>query len=204
MPRLKPIQITGTGLAVSKWDPLYIAGGVATLIMVLIIFIQLIVFTNWPPPLEGSVLDWFNLFQKNWLLGLVPFEFLMIIYTVLSLLMNLALYMALRRVSPSLTVIYLTLSLVGVIAFIVARPVFEMLFLSKQYAGAETDLQRTMILASGEGLLAVFNGTAFHISYILGSISGLIISFVMLRSNIFSKTTAYIRMIFQCSLYCFY
>lgn len=193
MARLNLNQVTNSEMVDPNWKVLYKVGGSAALIMVLIILTQFIVFIAWPPPLEGSVLDWFRLFQDNWLLGLVSFEFLMIIYMVLSLFMFLALYIALRNVNRSLTSIYLTLSLVGVAAFIFARPVIEMLFLSSQYAAATTDMQKSMLLATGEGMIAIFNGTSFHVSYILGSISGLIISTVMLKSNIFSKSTAYIR-----------
>ncbi len=50
-----------------------------------------------------------------------------------------------------------------------------------------------MYLAAGEAKLATFHGTTFLIGYVLGSINGLIISLVMLRSNIFSKATAYVR-----------
>ena len=42
-------------------------------------------------------------------------------------------------------------------------------------------------------MVAIFHGTAFQVSYILGSITGFLIAAVMLRSGIFSKTTAYLR-----------
>ena len=97
------------------------------------------------------------------------------------------------QVSPSWTTLYLALSLIGVMCFITARPAFEMLYLSNGYYAANTDALRAAFLAAGEAKLASFHGTAFHISYILGSIAGLIISFVMMKTNIFSKTTAYVR-----------
>ena len=40
-------------------------------------------------------------------------------------------------------------------------------------------------------MLATYQGTAFHVSYVLGSVAGIIIGAVMLRSNIFSRVTAY-------------
>lgn len=101
MARLNLNQVTNSEMVDPNWKVLYKVGGSAALIMVLIILTQFIVFIAWPPPLEGSVLDWFRLFQDNWLLGLVSFEFLMIIYMVLSLFMFLALYIALRNVNLS-------------------------------------------------------------------------------------------------------
>jgi hypothetical protein len=75
---------------------------------------------------------------------------------------------------------------------IMARPGIEMMHLSQQYAAATSDAQRTILLAAGETLRATFNGTAFHLSYNLFSLVLLIVPFVMLRSNIFSKLTAYV------------
>jgi hypothetical protein len=161
--------------------------------MVAIVIIQFIVFMVAPPPLEGTAIDWFTLFQKNTLFGLIGFELLMILYVILCIPIALALYVLLRQVNPSWTTIYLALSLIGVMCFIAARPVFEMLYLSNGYAAAETDAQRAIFLAAGEAKVATFHGTAFYINYVLGSITGLIISLVMLKTNIFSRATAYVR-----------
>ncbi len=89
--------------------------------------------------------------------------------------------------------VYLGLSLLGIMAFIVARPAFEMLSLSEGYAAAATEAQRSAYLAAGEATLAVFHGTAFWVSYMLGSVGGLILAAVMLRSTVFSRKTAYLR-----------
>ena len=150
--------------------------------------------THW----QGPFLLKFNyrilsLLQKNPLIGLIDFELLMIVYVILCIPIAVALYILLRQVNSSWTAIYLVLSLIGVMCFIAARPVFEMLYLSNRYAAAGTDAQKVMFLAAGEAKVATFHGTAFHINYILGSVTGLVISMVMLKSHIFSKATAYVR-----------
>ena len=89
--------------------------------------------------------------------------------------------------------IYPVLSGIAVVSFIAARPVFEMFYLSNGYKAAVTEAERTIFLAAGEAKLATFHGSLFHTSYILGSLSGLLISLVMLRSNLFGRATAYIR-----------
>jgi hypothetical protein len=186
------------------WKPLFNLGGVSALMMVGIIIAQMIVFMSAPPPYEGGASAWFALFQNNKIIGLIDFELLMILYVFLSLPITLALYVLLRRVSPSFTAVYIVLSLIGVMSFIVARPAFEMLSLSNGYAAASTDAERAIYLSAGETLLAIFHGTAFQVSYILGSLGGLIISLVMLKTNVFSKTTAYLRLassVFDFGLY---
>jgi hypothetical protein len=44
-------------------------------------------------------------------------------------------------------------------------------------------------------MLAQFHGVAYHAHYILGSASLLISSFLMLRSDTFSKATAYVGIV---------
>ena len=77
------------------------------------------------------------------------------------------------------------------VAFIVARPALEMLYLCNHFAAATTDAQRTMILAAGEAMLATFHGTAFNVGTNLFSIHYLMVSIVMLQSNIFGRVTTY-------------
>jgi hypothetical protein len=176
-----------------EWNTLYKVGAIASLFLVIIIVIQFIVFIIAPPPIEGSAQDWFVVFQKSNLLGLVSFELLMVVYTVLSLFVSLALSASLWRSDKALIAIFIALSVVGVVCFIASRPAFEMLSLSNQYYAATSDVQKNSLLAAGESMLAIFHGTTFYVSYVLGSLAGIIISIVMLRSKVFSKGTAYAR-----------
>jgi hypothetical protein len=187
------IDRSQSGLVSAGWEGLYRLAGGSAIIQVAIVVVQLVVFMSAPPPLEGTALDWFSLFQKNPLIGLIDFEFLMVLYTILCIPIALALYILLRHTSPTWTMIFLALSILGVMCFIAARPAFEMLYLSHAYANAMSDSQREVLLAAGEAHLAAFHGTAFYINYILGSLTGLIISLVILQSIIFSKATAYVR-----------
>ena len=67
-----------------------------------------------------------------------------------------------------------------------------MLSLSNQYAAATTEAQRAMSLAAGQATLAIWQGAAFDVGYVLEGLALLIIAVVMLRSNVFSKVTAYV------------
>ena len=173
----------------TRWNWLYRIGGAAALFGVAIIPAQLAIFIAWGQP--GTALGWFTLFEENTLAGLLAFEFLFVVNAALGISTTLALYVALRRVNESLMAIALALGLVEAVALIVARPALEMFYLSEQYAAATTDAQRAMFLAAGEAMLATFNGTAFHVSYNIFSIYLLIVTLVMLRSNIFGRVTAY-------------
>ena len=180
-------------IADSAWKPLYRVGGAAALTIVVLFVLQLIVLVASPPP--STVIGYFTLFHKNALLGLLDLDLLSLADYVLFVPMFLALYAALRRASPSFMAIATTLALVGIAAYFASNTAFNMLSLSNQYAAATTETQRYTFLAAGQAMLAIYQGTAFYVSYVLLAIAPLIISVVMLRSNTFGKVTAYVGIV---------
>ena len=175
----------------SAWKSLYRVGGTAALIIVVLYAIQIIVFVAWGPP-PSTVIGWFTLYQNNRLLGLLDLDLLSLADYALMGLMFLALYAALRRASESFMAIATTLAFEGIAVYYASNTAFSMLSLSDQYAAATTDAQRSIFLAAGQTMPAIYQGTAFDVSYVLVSVAPLIMSAVMLRSDIFSKTTAYV------------
>jgi hypothetical protein len=173
------------------WRAAYRVGGVAAAAMALLTVAHAGVF--FATGLPATAAEWFVLFQRSPLLGLLGFELLMVVWVVLSVPLMVALHAALRPASPSLATLYAALSLLDAAVFVTARPAFEMLSLSAGYAAASTEAQRTAYLAAGEAMVALFHGTAFWVSYVVGSISGLVLAAAMLRSRVFGKTASYLR-----------
>jgi hypothetical protein len=182
-------QVTDTDTTDSRWNWLYKVASIAALITAVLIMVQMIVFILWPPP--STAIDYFNLFQDNALLGLLALDLLYVIDNVLLIPILLALYVALRKTNESFMIIGAALGFVGIAALFASNTAVNMHFLSGQYAAAATDAQRSLFLAAGEAMLAVYFGTAYHMYMILGSVALVIISIVMLQSKIFSKATAY-------------
>ncbi len=172
----------------SARKPLYRVGAVAALAEIAIIVIQAPLFIFYPQP--TTVIGHFTQFQSNVLLGLLDLDLLLILAEVCSVLILLALYAALRRASPSLMTIALTLGLFGIALFLAVNPTFSML-----YQAATTEAQRAAFLAAGEALWANYNGTAFGLFFVLGGITSLLLAAAMLRSGTFSKTTAVVGML---------
>jgi hypothetical protein len=170
------------------WKPLYKVGGMAALVQIAIIVIQAPIFILYPQP--TTVLGHFTQFQSNRLLGLLDLDLMLILGEAFSVLIVLALYVALKRASPSLMAIALTLGLGGIALFFAVNPTLSMLYLSDQYAAATTDAQRAAFLAAGEALWANYNGTAFGLFFVFSGVAYVIIAAVMLRSGVFNKTTA--------------
>jgi hypothetical protein len=183
----KPLDASRATIA-DAWKHLYRIGGAAGLLVVVLYVIQIIVFVVSPPP--STVVGYFTLFHKNALLGLLDLDLLSLADYALFVPMFLALYVALRRASPSFMAIATALGLVGIASYFASNTAFEMLSLSSQYAAATTDAQRSLFVASGQAMLAIYQGTAFDVSYVLLAVAPLIISVVMLRSKSFGKVAA--------------
>lgn len=193
-------QVTNTETSDSNWKSLYRFGGAAALIAGVIfrrnLGPEISLFSVQKQP--GTIIDWFTLLQNNRLLGLSYLNlFDMVDYALLGL-MFLALYFALKRANKSYMAIATTLGFVGITVYFASNTAFSMLSLSNQYAAAITDVQRSMFLAAGQAVLAINNpgaiyqGTGIYMSFLLLALAGLMISVVMLRSNIFSRITAYV------------
>ncbi len=173
----------------AHWNDLYKIGAWASIIMLVLIPIHIIIFVLWPPP--ATVEEFFALFQKNWLMGLLSLDLIYILNNILLSLIYLALYQALKQTHAALMTAALMLGLLGIAAYFPSNPAFEMLSLSRQYAAATNPTQQTILLAAGQSQLASFTGTAFDVYYVLNGVALLVFAWVMLHSPLFSKATAW-------------
>lgn len=171
----------------ARWQWLYRLEGSAALITAIFIPLQVVIFMAWPPP--STAQGYFTVFQSNPLIGLLNLDLLLLIDQVLGVVILVALYLALRRTNETAMTVVLALGLVAA-AYFASNTAVNLLTLSQQYAAATTETQRTMYLAAGESMLAIYTGTAFHVFYILGAVVGTAIGIVMWRSDLFRRATA--------------
>lgn len=193
MSEIKLNEVDSRGPADSHWKDIYKIGGAAAIIAALLIPLEIIVFTVWPLP--TTVMGYFALFQSNTLIGLIDFYLLEVAAYALFVPMFLAIYVALRRFNESYLLIAIILAITGITVFFATNNPFSMLSLSNQYTAATTEVQKSIILAAGQAILVNTGQRAvggFNMGFFFISIAGLIVSAVMLRSNIFSKLTAYV------------
>ncbi len=194
-----------TEMIANPWKALYMTGGVAALLAVIVFrrnwSAELTVFKGFgifeiPDPLPSSALEWFALLQKDLFVGLSLLNLFDLINFALVGLIFLALYAALKNVNKSLMLIAISISLIGVAVYLTANQAWEMFSLSKQYAAATSDGQRSILLTAGDVLLASnhpeapFQSTGIHVGLFLVLSAGLLISIVMLQSDIFGKAAA--------------
>jgi hypothetical protein len=170
------------------WKDIYRIAFFASITIVVFIPVQIVVFILSPPP--QTVEEFFKLFHYNALLGLLSLDLLLMIDYVLMVPIFLAIYVLLKKTNQSVTAIGVILGFIGIIIYFSSNTSFDMLYLSQQYDITQTDTQQSLyLLAAGQSMLATFQGTSFHVSYVLLSLATLILSFLMLKDNVFGRKT---------------
>ena len=180
------------GPAGSAWNGLYRIGGVAALVATLLFLIDIVVLTALGPQ-PSTASGWFSLLQNSRVVGLFQLFFTDLLGVTLLCPVFLALYGALRRSSAAYSALAMALGLTGIATAIATNTAYSMVYLSDQYAAATMETQRSLLLAAGEAMAAIGNGTgSFVMAGLLMESAPVMLSVVMLRGNIFSKATAYL------------
>jgi len=179
-----------------RWKDLYRIGFISCLALPVVLILAIIVYFISPyTPGLTSVANIFALLQKDRMVGLMSLDLSVPFLLPIISLQMLALYVALKRVNESYALIALVSGLMGIGLWLTARPLAEMVYLSDQYAAATSDVVKTQYLAAGEALNALFNGTAWLLSQVFIGVSYAISSLLMLRSQVFSRATAYVGIV---------
>ncbi len=187
--------MTNNQMTDNKWKSLYKAGGAGALIVGLFFIIEMGVYIASSAPSLADAAGWFALFQNNRLVGLVDFGILELYGLVLFIPMYLSLYAVLRRASESYMAIAAILAFVGIAANFATSKLFSLLTLSDLYAAAATAALKSQFLAAGQAALAVsaLGGIGGSVEGgIPLAVAGLIISTIMLRSNILGRAAGYV------------
>jgi hypothetical protein len=144
-----------------------------------------------PPP--GAVLEWFTLFQINPLTGLFFLGLADIVIMILWGPMSLALYAVLKQSNKTWAMIATTFVFVGIAVYLATNIAFSMLTLSHEYAAATTEAEKSIVLAAGQAMIALSQGTGGQYAGMpLAWLAGLVLSAVMLRSQAFGKAIAWV------------
>lgn len=182
----------------STWNSLYKIGAAAALICALMYLIALGIYVpaNRAGPPPATVLEWFTLFQENPLTGLFFLGMADIIIMILWAPMSLALYIALKPSNKTWSLIATSFVFVGIAVYLASNTAFSMLSLSQRYAVATTQPEQTALLAAGQALIVLSEGTGGQYAGMpLAWLGGLLLSAVMLRSKAFSRANAWVGML---------
>ena len=178
-----------------KWKSLYKAGGISALIAGTLLLVEMIVYIITSAPSLTDAAGWFSLFHTNRFVGLIDFGILELYGLVLFVPMYLALYTALRRASESYMSIAAMLAFAGIAANFATSKLFSLLTLSDLYAAATTEILKSQFLAAGQATLAVsaLGGISGSVEGgIPLAVAGLIISAIMVKSNMLGRAAGYV------------
>lgn len=106
-----------------------------------------------------------------------------------------SLYLSLKKRNSTLITLALILGFIGIASYFSSNKAVEMLFISKEYYLASSDIQRNILLSSAQNMIFEWKGTAYVIYYILNCIALYLISISMLNSSVYSKLIAIIGLI---------
>lgn len=177
----------------NEWSILFKIAFISTILMLSIIPLQIVVYIVSPPPstAEGFI----TLFNKSTLWGLLSLDLLYIINTILIVPIYLSFYQLLKNVNKPLIFLAITLGIISIAAYFPSNTSFEVLNLSHKYTLATSEIQRQTLTATVDGMLAIYTGTTFNVYYVLSAITLILFSYVMLKSQIFNKSTAIVGII---------
>jgi hypothetical protein len=179
-----------------QYKSLYRLGGIASSVIAVSIIFAIAAYFIWP--YKGSFSSMETIFatlQTDWLGGLISLDISMLLIAPINILMFLAIYAVLRQVDESVAMIALVLALMAVGLVILCRPLVELTVLSDKYAAATDAAEKMRYLAAGEALRAQLDGTAWMMQTAFFMAAGLINCALMLRTNFFSKATAWLGII---------
>ena len=171
-------------------------GGIAALILVvysLATMVQMIMLGGQPT----SAAQAFDLLQRHRTIGLLRLDLPTIICLPLYYLVFLGLFAALRRSDKSNALLASALAFAGTTLVLATPTALSMIPLSDKFAAATSDAARTQLLSAGEALLAadIWHSTSAILGGVLLQCGAVLISVVMLRGSIFSKTTAWLGIV---------
>jgi hypothetical protein len=176
----------------ANWKTLCRIGGTVPLITMSFYLIEMFAIIFGKEPFPTVTEEWFLLFQQNRILGFLYINALDTLSIAILGVMFLALYVVLRKVNEPIMLIAAFFALIGIPIFIVPRVVLlSTVSLSDQYTAATSETQRTALLAVGDMLTSLGIATPQTLGFFFIAIAGLLISIVMLSSDIFTKVTAY-------------
>jgi len=184
----------------NSWKWIYKLGGIAALLAMSANLADVILgFGGTEMATHGtkSAVEWFAIYQDNWFRAVYTLGILNIFYMVAMLPVYFALFGAhfeKHALAAALTII---IFLTAMSMYISNNAAIPLLVLSGKYSLAATDLQRIVLIAAGEAVLAHgedFTADAF-IPFFLSGLAAIGISIIMLRGGIFGKVNAWIGVV---------
>ncbi|MGO9318906.1 MAG: hypothetical protein ACLPXT_15240 [Terracidiphilus sp.] len=171
-------------------------GGIAAFVLIvysLATMVQMVVLGGQP----ATAAQAFDLLQHNRVVGLLRLDLPTVAVLPLYYLLFLGLYAALKQSDRANALLSTTLAFAGVTLVLATPTALSMIPLSDKFAAATTEAARAQLLAAGEAIMAadIWHATGAILGGVLLQCGAVLISVVMLRGGVFSKTTAWLGIV---------
>jgi hypothetical protein len=123
-----------------------------------------------------DILGWYTLLQRYPLLGLTELTAFQIPAFALFVPLFIGLYGILRRHKRSPAAIASLFAFIGIAVYLASNTALSLLHLSSKYVAAANEAQKSIILAAGEAMLAIYEGIGVDVGLFLFMIAVLIVS----------------------------
>lgn len=171
-------------------------GGAAALLLIvysLATIVQIAVLGGQPT----SAVEAFDLLQHHRAVGLLRLDLPTFAVMPFYYLLFLGLFCALKRSDQAGSLLATVSAFVGITLLLATPGPLPLLALSDKFATAGNDAVRSQLLSAGEAIMAsdVWHSTGAILGGLLLQCGAVLISVVMLRGSIFSKTTAWLGIV---------
>lgn len=183
-----------------QWNSIYILGGFATIIALTGIFLDVLIGNITGGDLSAlpqTAIDRFSEFHNNKLLGLYHLDFLNLMIQIILVPAYFALFAAHRNNNNAYGLLALIIFLFGSVIMVANNTALPMLELSERFYSTNIESQKAYYAAAGEAMLArgAHGSPGIFLGFFIPNIANLLISFVMLKGTIFSRTNSWVGII---------
>ena len=196
MSQLAVEQIIQSETVKSDWQKLCQLGGVIAFVQLGCLLISLVVLSIVGAE-PTTAQEYYAALQENRLIGLLRLDLTTLVMIALFPFVAVALYAAFRRSRPAYGLLAMVTIIIGTLLALANHSALSIIHLADLHAVAATAAEQAQFLAAGEAVIAadMWHTTAGFLAGAFMQGGFVFISFVMLRSKKFNKSTAYTGML---------
>jgi len=193
-------QVSGIVDTEKQWKSIYNLGAIAAIIALTGILLDVIIGNITGGDLSSlpqTAIERFAQFHDNKFLGLYNLDLLNSIIQVIFIPVYFALYAAHRNVGKPYGFLALIIFLFGSIILVANNTALPMYELSHKYFETSLESEKALYAAAGEAMLArgAHGSSGIFIGFFIPNLAGFIMSIVMLKGRVFTKTNSWLGII---------
>lgn len=196
-------QLPGKGDPETQWKSIYRLGAVTAIIGLVGITVDVVIGILTGGDLSAlpqTAVERFAEFSGNPMLGMYHLDLLNAMVQLILIPAFFALYAAHRHTEQAFGLLALIVFLVGSVLLVANNSALPMLELNNRFLGAVDDSQKALYAAAGEAMLATgaHGSPGIFFGFFIPNLANLMISMVMFRGGIFTKTNSWLGIIGSC------